>query len=148
MRRSVWALGLIAILAACGGGGGGSGDAIREPKPELPVSPPLTASDPEYHLGTPRFTTHQPDVLEQIGAHYAYAKGLTGQGVRIGIDDTIVDYTQSAEFRSRVKLTDADGATLYYTRLMGTTCSAMWTTVLLTLAAKSGEATAAETPKS
>ena len=119
MRRSVWALGLILFLAACGGGGGGDGGTMRDPRPKPPEPPPLTSSDPQYHLGTARFVTHQPDVLEQIGAHHAYAKGLTGKGVRIGIDDTIVDYTQSAEFGSRIKLTDADGATLYYDRFDG-----------------------------
>ena len=108
-------------LAACGGGGGGSattggggpGPTVTHPRP------PQTSSDPAYHLGTARFTTHQPDVLEQIGAHHAYARGLTGRGVRIGIDDTIVDYTQSAEFGSRVKLRDADGANLSYSHPFG-----------------------------
>ena len=108
-------------LAACGGGGGGSvttsgggpGPTVTLPRP------PQTSSTPEYHLGTARFTTHQPDVLEQIGAHHAYARGLTGRGVRIGIDDTIVDYTQSAEFGSRVKLRDADGANLSYSHPFG-----------------------------
>ena len=81
--------------------------------------PPLMPSDPAYHLATLRFTTHQPRVLEQIGAHHAYAKGLTGRGVRIGIDDTLVDFTQTAEFGDRLKLTDADGAVLAYSRPEG-----------------------------
>ena len=85
------------------------------PRPD-PKPPPLTSSDPAYHLSTARFTTHQPNVLEQIGAHHAYAKGLTGRGVRIGIDDSIVDYTQNTEFGSRVKLTEAEGASLAYDR--------------------------------
>ena len=55
-------------------------------------------------------------MLEQIGAHHAYAKGLT-RGVRIGIDDSIVDYT--TEFGSRVKLTEAEGASLAYDRPNG-----------------------------
>ncbi len=58
-------------------------------------------------------------MLEQIGAHHAYARGLTGKGVRIGVNDTIVDYTQRAEFGSRVKLLDADGAILSYSRPFG-----------------------------
>ena len=113
--------GALLALAACGGGGGGSattggggpGPTVTHPRP------PQTSSTPEYHLGTARFTTHQPDVLEQIGAHHAYARGLTGRGVRIGIEDTIVDYTQSAEFGSRVKLRDADGAVLSYSHPFG-----------------------------
>ena len=118
------AVGLL-FLAACGGGGGSrlGPTATRPPDtpepPTEPAPPPSPTSNPAYHLETPRFTTHQPNVLEQIGAHHAYAKGLTGRGVRIGIDDTIVDYTQSAEFGSRVKLRDADGARLAYSRPLG-----------------------------
>ena len=75
------------LLAACGGGGGGSGSSMTRPvpQPETPRPPP-TSSNPAYHLGTARFTTHQPNVLEQVGAHHAYARGLTGRGVRIGIE--------------------------------------------------------------
>ena len=108
------------LLAACGGGGGGSGSSMTRPvpQPETPRPPP-TSSNPAYHLGTARFTTHQPNVLEQVGAHHAYARGLTGRGVRIGIEDTIVDYTQSSEFGNRVKLRAADGADLSYMRPLG-----------------------------
>ena len=102
------------LLAACGGGGGGTtGSAPADPSPTQPPSrPPPTTSDPAHHLGTARFTTHQPDVLEQIGAHHAYARGLTGRGVRIGIEDSVVDYTQRGEFGNRLRLRDADGAVL------------------------------------
>ena len=86
------------------------------PKPVIPPSP---TSNPAYHLNTARFTTHQPRVLGQIGAHHAYARGLTGRGVRIGIEDTIVDYTQTEEFGNRVKLREADGAALSYIRPFG-----------------------------
>ena len=106
----------VLLVGACGGGGGGGGR-MTDPTPRPdPKPPPLTSSDSAYHLSTARFTTHQPNVLEQIGAHHAYAKGLTGRGVRIGIDDSIVDYTQNAEFGSRVKLTEAEGASLAYDR--------------------------------
>ena len=103
-------------LAACGGGGGGgSRPTIVTPTPE-PTPPADPTADPAFHLDTARFTTHQPKVLEQIGAHHAYARGLTGRGVRIGIDDSIVDYTQSGEFGGRVRLREADGASLAYPR--------------------------------
>ena len=116
----VSALSGLLVLSACGGGGGGSGLTVTQPTPELDDSSPTQpSSDPAYHLGTARFTTHQPDVLEQIGAHYAYARGLTGRGVKIGIQDTIVDYTQTAEFGSRVRLRDEDGANLSYPRPFG-----------------------------
>ncbi len=108
----VAALSVLVVLGACGGGGGDRPN-VAQPTPE-PGDPTLTdpTADPAYHLGTARFTTHQPDVLEQIGAHHAYARGLTGRGVKIGIEDSIVDYTQTAEFGSRIKLRDADGASL------------------------------------
>ena len=107
------------LLAACGGGGGGStGSAPADPSQPPPSRPPSTTSDPAHHLGTARFTTHQPDVLEQIGAHHAYALGLSGRGVRIGIEDSIVDYTQRAEFGNRIRLRDADGAVLSYPHLL------------------------------
>ncbi len=107
------------LVASCGGGGGGGpgpGSVLERPPPDpTPVPDPPAPSAAEL-LTTPRFTTHQPLVLEQIGAHHAYARGLTGKGIRIGIDDTIVDYTQTAEFEGRVALTAADGAELAYDR--------------------------------
>ena len=57
-----------------------------------------------------RFTVFQPYVLEMVNAHYAYAKGLTGKGVRIGIEDSSVNYRLS-EFAGRISF---DGATLTY----------------------------------
>ena len=112
-------------LVACGGGGSGNVRPDPEPPAATPEPPapspttPVTSSDPAYHLATARFTTHQPDVLEQIGAHHAYAKGLSGRGVKIGIDDTIVDFTQISEFGTRVKLLDSDGARLSYSHPFG-----------------------------
>ncbi len=107
------------LVASCGGGGGGGpgpGSVLdRPPTDTKPPPDPPSPSAAEF-LDTPRFITHQPLVLEQIGAHHAYARGLTGKGIRIGIDDSIVDYTQSAEFDGRVALTAADGADLAYNR--------------------------------
>ena len=120
MSKHIAAVALL-VLAGCGGGGGSgpvAGRPAPEPQPE-PMRPPSADANPAHHLNTARFTTHQPVVLEQIGAHHAYAKGLTGSGVRIGIEDTIVDYTQQAEFEDRVKLRAADGATLSYPHRFG-----------------------------
>ena len=123
MKNIYFAIALFSLLllSACGGGGGGGGSSSSTPEQPMQMSQPpsLTSSDPTFHLSTSRFTTHQPNVLEQIGAHHAYAMGLTGRGVRIGIEDTIVDYTQVSEFGSRVKLSDADGAVLSYPRPLG-----------------------------
>ena len=108
------AVALVLSLAACGG------DDVRTGGTHLPPSPPpQTSLTPEQHLQTPRFRIHQPRVLEQVGAHHAYAKGLTGQGVTIGIEDTIVDYTQREEFEDRVQTDDSAGASLVYWRPPG-----------------------------
>ena len=61
-------------------------------------------------LNDERFEVFQPRVLEMVGAHHAYARGLTGDGVRIGIDDDIVNY-RLPEFAERISF---DGAKLAY----------------------------------
>lgn len=115
---------LALALSACGGGDDGmvaGGPRMLDPEPVLQPDPDPDPPrfEPASFLSTPRFTTHQPDVLEQIGAHHAYARELTGRGVTIGIDDSIVDYTQTGEFENRVKLRAADGAVLTYLRPLG-----------------------------
>ena len=110
------AFGLLS-LTTCGGGGGGGPKTMAQAESESEPAP--TPSEVARQLDTERFTMHQPGVLERIGAHHAYARGLTGKGVRIGIDDSIVDYTQSAEFGDRVKLRAADGARLTYNHPFG-----------------------------
>ena len=105
---------ILLVLCACTGGSGGGSTPIQGDTTGRPESD--RSADPSHHLQTARFTTHQPKVLEQIGAHHAYALGLSGRGIRIGIEDTIVDYTQRAEFGARVRLRAADGAVLSYLR--------------------------------
>ncbi|MCY4489079.1 MAG: S8 family serine peptidase [Deltaproteobacteria bacterium] len=61
-------------------------------------------------LDDERFTVFQPNVLEMVGAHYAYAKGLTGKEIRIGIEDDAANYTLP-EFAGRVSFA---GATVLY----------------------------------
>lgn len=61
-------------------------------------------------LADERMAVFQPHVLEMIGAHHAYARGLTGKGVRIGIDDDIVSY-RLPEFDQRISF---EGANLLY----------------------------------
>ena len=56
-----------------------------------------------------RLTLFQP-VLAQVNAHHAYALGLSGKGIRIGIEDDGVNYRLS-EFEGRVSF---DGAILTY----------------------------------
>ena len=102
------------MLAACGGGTGGSSSPTQVEAPDAVQTRPST--EPSYHLLATQITTHQSGVFELIGAYHAYALGLSGRGIRIGIDDTIVDYTQRAEFGGRIRLRSADGAVLSYPR--------------------------------
>ncbi len=128
LNRSVRFAGLLVacllMLTACGGGGSAAVSQTPQTPPAAPPTEPVTdpapsASSLAAQLRSTRFTKHQPDALKQVGAHHAYARGLTGKGVRIGIEDDIVDYTQRAEFGDRVKLRDADGAVLSYSRPFG-----------------------------
>ena len=65
---------------------------------------------PDSFLNDKKFTTFQPHVLEMVGVHHAYAQGLTGKGVRIAIEDDIVNFTLP-EFAERVSF---EGANLTY----------------------------------
>ena len=88
------------IIAGCGGGGGGvrrdSPTPVTEPSPDMP-DPSLTMPEPGTSESELRqeFAEHpefrnQP-ALEQVKAHYAYARGATGEGIVIGIIDDGVD---------------------------------------------------------
>ena len=63
-----------------------------------------------------RFTVFQP-TLALVGVHHAHAKGLTGRGVRVAIEDDAVNY-QLPEFSGRVSF---KGARLVYPRPLTTT---------------------------
>ena len=92
---------LALALNGCGGGGGDSG-----------VRTDGTATTPARILRTKKFAIDQPVVLGQVGVHHAYARGLTGEGFRIGIDDTFVDFAQRDEFEERVVREFSVGARL------------------------------------
>ena len=109
-----------AILLMLSAGTGQSGDGSSSIQNGLQEhSKTQLTTDSSSHLGTARFTTHQPKVLEQIGAHHAYALGLSGRGIRIAIVDTVVDYTQRREFGNRVKTFEFQGANLAQWRPYG-----------------------------
>ena len=93
--------GVLFLIAGCGGGGGGvrpqpPPPAMPEPPPTTPEPPPVTPDPvkPESELrqeyaSHPEFQ-NQP-ALAQVNAHYAYARGATGEGVTIGIIDDGID---------------------------------------------------------
>ena len=98
--------GLVLFLAGCSGGGGNNGS-VRpappvEPEPPMPTEPEPPAPEPspsenelrEEFAAHPRFQ-NQP-ALEQVNAHYAYARGATGEGITIGIIDDGVDSSHPA----------------------------------------------------
>ena len=92
---------LALVLNGCGGAGGIPG-----------VRDDATGTVPARILQTKKFAIDQPVVLRQIGVHHAYARGLTGDGTRIGIDDTFVDFSQRDEFEGRVEREASGGARL------------------------------------
>ena len=87
------------LIAGCSGGGGTKQQALPvapEPPPAMPEPPPVTTepdtSESELrqeYAAHPEFR-NQP-ALEQVNAHYAYARGATGEGVTIGIIDDGID---------------------------------------------------------
>ena len=62
-----------------------------------------------------RFTALQP-VLSTVGVHHAHAKGLTGKGVRVAIEDDAINYWLP-EFAGRVAF---EGARIVYPRPLTT----------------------------
>ena len=99
VRCAVLAGALALVLSGCGGGGSG----IRNDG---------GIAAPARILQTKKFAIDQPVVLGQVGVHHAYARGRTGAGFRIGIDDTFVDFTQRDEFEGRVEREFSRGARL------------------------------------
>ena len=62
-----------------------------------------------------RFAVFQP-VLAMVGVHHAHAKGLTGKGVRVAVEDDAVNYSLR-EFAGRVSF---EGARIVYPRPLAT----------------------------
>ena len=93
---------VVFLIAGCGGGGSSgvvrpqSPSVTPEPPPAMPEPPPVT-TDPveseselrQEYAAHPEFR-NQP-ALQQVNAHYAYARGATGEGVTIGIIDSGID---------------------------------------------------------
>ncbi len=91
---------LVLFLAGCNGGGGGGGvrPAPVEPAPEPeppPPEPPAPDPGPSESELREEFTAHpqfqNQRALEQVNAHYAYARGASGEGITIGIIDDGID---------------------------------------------------------
>ena len=85
-------------------------DCLNSPRP-LHCKPggPDNPSGGGFLHSSKRLALFQP-LLANVNAHHAYASGLSGKGVRIGIEDDGVNYRLS-EFEGRVSF---DGAVLTY----------------------------------
>ena len=70
---------------------------------------------PNDFLINARIQTMQPE-LETVGAHHAYAMGLTGAGVTIAIEDDLVGF-RLPEFEGRITFTLRDGVGYYISPL-------------------------------
>ncbi len=90
----IFVAGLALALAGCGGGGGGGNvrpaPPVVAPQPSLPTEPAPSESELRAEFAEHPQFRNQP-ALEQVNAHYAYARGATGAGITIGIIDDGVD---------------------------------------------------------
>lgn len=88
MRKIIFSL-LFMAIGSCGGGGGNPPPATTTANTGLVGRPPTTLPAPtEEQLGRVRTGEFYRSVgLEVIGADYAYARGLSGRGVTIGLLD-------------------------------------------------------------
>ncbi|NNX28434.1 MULTISPECIES: S8 family peptidase, partial [unclassified Roseobacter] len=116
---SVFVLGVVGIAAAAslagGDGPGASGPQPPSPSPSpnpnptpinpSPSPPPDPITDPDSDLNDPAY--YQTPEFEEnyglalIGAHERYAKGGQGQGVKISILDTGIDFNHP-DFRDKI----------------------------------------------
>ena len=118
MRRVMLLVPALLFLVGCGGGGSSvrqdAPPPVADPGPDVPdPSPSPTTPEPPPARPDPdtseielrqEFAAHpefrnQP-ALEQVKAHYAYARGATGEGITLGIVDDGVDPTH-VEFEGK-----------------------------------------------
>ena len=99
--------GLILALAACGGGGDGA-----MPDASSPAGNPLPPEAVVADLDIDQFIDN-PEYQGQVGlavtkAANAYARGLTGDGVRLGFTDTGLDETHPEFEASRIYMNNRE----------------------------------------
>ena len=101
---------LVMVLAACSGG---SGSLKVPPTPQPGPSQGLTPSEIDAR-------EQRQTALRRVSARTAYARGLTGQGVRIGIEDETLDFLHR-EFAGRIDI-DNGRIAMWHPVAGGTPC--------------------------
>ena len=103
MRHSVLVTSLVLVLAGCIHGEDGSR------LPSTSPSPPDSSSEEQRrreYAAHPEF--HNQYGLSQVKAHYAYARGATGEGVTLGIVDSGVD-PRHPKFEGKLEVSNVEG---------------------------------------
>ena len=83
-KRGMLAVGLVLVVTGCVGSGG-----MSTPPPISPEPPRSEDERRRAYAAHPEFQNQYG--LNQVKAHYAYARGATGEGVTLGIVDSGVD---------------------------------------------------------
>ena len=94
---------LVHVVTGCAGSGGMPSLPPGPPEPEMPRS---EEERRRAYAAHPEFRNQYG--LEQINAHYAYARGATGEGVTLGIVDSGVDPSHP-KFEGRLETGNVEG---------------------------------------
>ena len=103
VKTPALAAGLTLILTGC------TGDGVRHSMPPGPPEPERPTSEEERrreHAAHPEFRNQYG--LARIKAHYAYARGATGEGVTLGIVDSGVDPSHP-KFEGKLESSNVEG---------------------------------------
>lgn len=110
--RQVAVGGLVLVLAACSGGGSNA-PSVSGSAPQPAPSRGLSALEIDAR-------EQRQTALRLVSARNAYERGLTGRGVRIGIEDETLDFLHR-EFAGRIDTRNA-GITISHPVVAGTPC--------------------------
>ena len=102
-KRAILAAGAALLLSGCGA------DGVRHSMPPVSPDPGIPKSEEELrreYAAHPEFRNQYG--LERVKAHYAYARGATGEGVTLGIVDSGVD-PDHPKFRGKLETDNVEG---------------------------------------
>ena len=102
-KHGIPAVGLALVVTGCAGTGDMSSMSSVPPGPETPLSEEALRQE---YAARPEFRNQYG--LEQVKAHYAYARGATGEGVTLGIVDSGIDPSHP-KFAGKLESSDIEG---------------------------------------